>query len=84
MRRFLISTCIGLLLPFLLACEKEDVKPNDPTVTQTKPAATASCPNYRYLQKRGGVVNYGQPRGDLVLVGFLEGMSQGSRGQVLS
>jgi hypothetical protein len=30
------------------------------------------------------MVNFGQPRGDMVLVGFLEGMSLESRTQVLS
>ncbi|MFB9862538.1 hypothetical protein [Rufibacter immobilis] len=83
MNRFLSLASFSILALSLFSCEKEYIEPTLETTTQAE-ARTASCDQYFYFHKVYGKVNYGKAAGEVVLVGFQEGLSLEARQKVLS
>ncbi|QHL86103.1 hypothetical protein GU926_01025 [Nibribacter ruber] len=74
MKRLLIFSYIGLIVPFLISCDSELVAPAGAAQVQTQ-AAYGSCRTYQYISKGGEETNYGAAYGEVLLVGFREGMT---------
>ncbi|GGK71256.1 hypothetical protein GCM10011405_19260 [Rufibacter glacialis] len=65
-----------------MSCEKEEVEPLL-TGTTASDARAISCLNYSYFNKQSGMVDFGKARGEVVLVGFVEGLTMQEKQQLL-
>jgi hypothetical protein len=83
MTRFLSHCFLLIALPFLFSCEKEIVEPTDQSLALSAASRTAACSEYSYFNKLEGNVTFGKAWGQLVLVGFLEGLPLEDRKRIL-
>ncbi|WP_192821198.1 hypothetical protein [Rufibacter sp. LB8] len=84
MTRFLSHFLVLAALPFLFSCNQDTVEPTDASLALSEEARTAACTEYSYFNKFEGTVTYSKAWGQLVLVGFAEGLSQQDKQQLLA
>jgi hypothetical protein len=86
MKRLIYLTYLGLLAFILVACEKEALTPakDEAAIPFTEAEAKKACAVYAYKENIRGVVNFGNARPDVLIIGFRNGLSLQRREQILS
>jgi hypothetical protein len=82
MKNFFSLTFLSFAALFLFSCEKEVV---EPTISEELylDGRAANCSNFSYFNKQSGLVQFGQARSEMLLIGFQAGMSLKARQTVL-